>query len=902
MDEQGGRGEAVIPMWPSRRDGVATGARVRLLGPVRIEVDGVERSITARRQRAVLACLALRAGEAVSADRLLDDVWGDDQPDSGVRAVAYQISKLRSLLEPERTGEGSLITTTSAGYVLDIESASVDVYEFDRLVDLARDALANDPSTCQALIERALLLWRGRPFADLGDEAFVDVESRRLEGRHLLARRTLAEARMAQGRHGDVIDDLEVMSAEHPFEEAVVQLLMTSLHRSGRTADALRAYGDLRIRLGSEMGIEPSGQLRQLEQQLLTGDDGPLSTSTPGSSDPALGRVGNLPTPLSSFVGRTEEIREICELLSTTRLVSLLSFGGVGKTRLAIEVAANLRDRFDDGAWFVDLVPITEAVLLGNTFIAGVGLPPTINRDPDDYLISRLATRKALIVVDNCEHLADDVGHLVARIVRAAPNVRVLATSRVRLGVPDEVIWQVQPLAVATSAFELFSQRARLVRPGFVVDDSNHAVIEQICERLDGIPLAIELASARLKAMTVSQIADHLDDRFRLLTRADLSADTRQRSMVATMSWSYDLLDDADRELLRRLSVFTDGFTLEAATVIGNDTTRPPATRDTVATATADVLDGLDRLVDAGLITFVEADGTARYRMLETVRDFAAGRLDGHDRDQLGLSHATYYSTIAARIGALRFEDHEASVRLGDQELGNLRAAMTWAYANAHYRLGMSIASNLWRYFWEQASGGNENVRWGRTALELIDDDDDDVLLVAAGTVIEAYNLGDRERGGVRRGTGPSRARRGQRPGCQVAAPGGNGHVSDGVGPTSRRSVPRRGVGHGTAATAVHRHPEQLHRVVVARRSSGRGDDPRATARGPEAPRCAAGDGCEDRGRRRRVRGTLGRSPAPDRSPHRIRQVVDRPPSVAQRGAVRARALRRRFRSGPTAV
>ena len=578
---------------PSRNDGVATGARVGLLGPVRIEVDGVERSITARRQRAVLACLALHAGEAVSADRLLDDVWGDDTPDSGVRAVAYQVSKLRSLLEPDRTDEGSLITTTSAGYVLDLESAHVDVNEFDRLVDLARDALPRDPAASQALLEQALRLWRGRPFADLGDEAFVEVESRRLEGRHLLARRTLAESRIAQGRHADVIGDLEAMAAEQPFEEAVVELLMTALHQSGRTVDALRAYGELRHRLGSELGIEPSGQLRQLEQQLLNGESGPPSTPTPDSSDAACGRVGNLPTPLSSFVGRTDEIREICELLSTTRLVSLLSFGGVGKTRLAIEVAANLTDRFDDGVWFVDLVPLNDGILLANAFIAGVGLPATVNRDPDEYLLSRLSTQNALIVVDNCEHLVDDVGDLVGRLVRAAPNVRVLATSRVRLGVPDEAIWHVQPLAVATSAFELFAQRARLVRPGFVVDDSNRAVIEQICERLDGIPLAIELASARLKAMTVTQIAEHLDNRFRLLTRADRSADARQRSMVATMSWSYDLLDEADRELLRRLSVFTDGFTLEAATVIGSDGTtattakRRPPTCSTASTGSS---------------------------------------------------------------------------------------------------------------------------------------------------------------------------------------------------------------------------------------------------------------------------------------------------------------------------
>ncbi len=715
----------------SQGGGVVIGTRVGVLGPVRIEVSGVERSITARRQRAVLACLVLHAGEAVSADRLLEEVWGDEQPDSGVRAVAYQISKLRDLLEPDRADEGSVITTTSAGYVLNVESDHVDTHEFDRLVDLAREALPTDPVACQALIEQALRLRRGRPFADL-DQVFVEVESRRLEGRHLLARRTLAESGIAQGRPADVVGDLEVMAAEQPLEEAVAQLLMIALHGSGRTADALRVFGDLRRRLGSELGIEPSGQLRQLEQQLLVGESAMLSTSEPEPCAAAPGRVGNLPTPLSSFVGRTDEIREISELLSTTRLVSLLSFGGVGKTRLAIEVAANLTDRFVDGVWFVDLVPITEAILLPDTFIAGVGLPATGNRDPEAYLLSQLATRNALIVVDNCEHLVDDVGDLVGRLVRAAPDVRVLTTSRLSLGVRDEVIWHVQPLAVATSAFELFSQRARLVRPGFLVDDSNRGVIEQICERLDGIPLAIELASARLKTMTVNQVADHLEDRFRLLTRADRNADGRQQSLLATMTWSYELLGDADRELLRRLSVFTGGFTLEAATVIGAD--RTPSI--------VDVLDSLDRLVDAGLITFVEAGGAARYRMLETVRDFAAGRLDQHDRERLGLSHATYYSTIAARIAGLRFDDHETSVRLGDQELGNLRAAITWAYTNAHPRLGMSIATHLWTYFWEQVEG-NENVRWGRTALELVDDDDDDVLLIAAGTVIDAYNLGD---------------------------------------------------------------------------------------------------------------------------------------------------------------
>ena len=318
--------------------------------------------------------------------------------------------------------------------------------------------------------------------------------------------------------------------------------------------------------------------------------------------------------------------------------------------------------------------------------------------------------------------------------------------------------------------------------------------------------------------------------------------------------------------------------------------------------ATADVLDSLDRLVDAGLITFVEADGAARYRMLETVRDFAAAQLDEHDRGQLGLSHAMYYSTIAARIGALRFDDHETSVRLGDQELGNLRAAMTWAFTNLQARLGMSIASDLWRYFWEQASGGNENVRWGRTALELIDEDDDGVLLVAAGTVIEAYNLGDRDAEAyaarrVRRGLGA------------VNDPVVKSRLLVALGTSVMDSDPRAAEAFldeaWSTAPLRPRSIDILNNYIELSWLVGTLDGATIHERLDEvlqAPLRAAADGCEDRGRRRRVRRTLGRSHAPDRNRHRIRQIADRHPSAAQRGARRTRPLRRRSRPGPTTV
>ncbi len=291
------------------------------------------------------------------------------------------------------------------------------------------------------------------------------------------------------------------------------------------------------------------------------------------------------------------------------------------------------------------------------------------------------------------------------------------------------MIWPVPPLPTDTAAVELFVERAGLVRPGSV-GAADHAVLAQIGERLDGIPLAIELASARLRTMTLEQLAEHVEDRFRLLTAMDRRADDRHRSLLATMTWSYELLDDPDRELLGRMSVCADGFSLDAAVAsCGGDP--------------LDVVDRLDRIVDTGLLTFADRDGVGRYRMLETVRDFAVAQLAPGEHVAAEQVHVHYCAGVAAEIAALRVSGDDDWIHLGDREISNLRAAMAWAFANGQPRLGMAMANDLWGYFWQQASGSNENVRWGRLALDLIDEDDDDIMLVAAGTVIEAYNLGD---------------------------------------------------------------------------------------------------------------------------------------------------------------
>ncbi len=662
---------------------------VGLLGPLSITVDGVDRSVTAPRQRAVLAFLALHTGEGVSADRLLDAVWGDDLPTAATKAVAFQISKLRSVLEPDRIGEGSLITTSSSGYVLNVGLGDVDVHRFRRLVADTRDVLATDPAECEALIEAALGLWRGRPFADLNDEPFVDDEIRRLEQLHLVARRTLVEARVARGRHLDVVGDLQTMVIEQPLDEAVVALLMVALQRSGRTADALRAFGDLRMRLSSELGIEPSNDLVQLERDLLDGTPATMAGPVAGGDPSAGDSRAPVPAEPTSFVGRVDDIHGISAMLRSTRVMTLCGFGGLGKTRLAQEIANTVSGRFKDGVWYVDLTSINDPNLLVDTFLTAGDVDGTGHDDPVDRLLAFVAGREMLVVVDQCEHLIEDVASLVADMVRAAPQVRVLATSRVTLGISGEAIWAVHPLG-ARSGVDLLIDRARLARPGFAVDETDSESVERLADHLEGIPLAIELAAARLSVMSVDQVDSLLHDRFGLLAATGRGVDDKQRSLAAVIGWSYELLDESERGLLRRCSVCVGGFTLDAALRLGAP--------DGDDSSVADVLDRLGRLVEASLIQFDNSDDRPRYRMLETVREYAFGQLNAMEPGELtavGRTHARHYESVATEVRDLQLEDHRRWLRLGDQEIGNLHAAMDWAYRHGEPRLGLAIALSL---------------------------------------------------------------------------------------------------------------------------------------------------------------------------------------------------------------
>lgn len=442
----------------------------------------------------------------------------------------------------------------------------------------------------------------------------------------------------------------------------------------------------------------------------------------------------NLPLQLTTFVGREAHIKEVSDLILGARLVTLTGIGGVGKTRLSLQVAAETLGQFEHGAWFIELAPLGEAGLLADTVSTALSVPPDSTTTAEERLARFLTERRALLVIDNCEHLIEDVAGFVDRLLRRCPDVHVLTTSREGLAVMGEVLWRVPSLRVDddAAAVELFAERARLVQPGFAVTDSNRHAVADLCVRLDGIPLAIELATARLKMLSVEQIAEHLGDRFRLLTGGSRTAVERQRTLKAMMDWSYDLLSPPEQALLRRLSVFYDGFTYEAAEEVCSGEALPRF----------EVLDLLGHLVEASVVTF-DADERPRYQLLETVRQYSLDKLvEAGEADEARERHAEHFR-IASRLvdaGLNRRDMHWMEVAADD--LGNYRAALTWAIEAHRGELALELASNLRTYFWNRVMY-REPVKWLTAALGLVSDDDPMVPRGLAFALTDAGNVAD---------------------------------------------------------------------------------------------------------------------------------------------------------------
>jgi predicted ATPase len=538
---------------------------------------------------------------------------------------------------------------------------------FERLAGEGRRALAaGDHLNAARLLGEALALWRGPALADVTNAPFAEVQAARLEELRMATIEDHAEARLARGDHRDLVTELPEIVAAHPLRERLRGQLMRALYGSGRQAEAIEVFEDARRTLADELGLDPSPELGNVHRAVLKAE----------RSLAEVPRAG-VPAQLTSFVGR-DELKRVGDLLREARLITLTGPGGVGKTRLAIEVAG----RESDEVCFVDLAPLADGAAAPQALVNALGfreggLVPALSGplDSTDRLVTGLADRRILLMLDNCEHVAGDVARLARRLLTTCRGVRILVTSRERLDITGETLYPVVPLTLPPPevadldmsghpAVRLFADRAAAVRPGFTADGATIGAVLRVCRALDGLPLAIELAAARLRSLTIEEIAARLDDRFRLLSRGDRSAAPRHQTLHSVVAWSWDLLSRSEQALAARLTVFSDGATLPAAAEICG----PPDD---------EVVDLLADLIDKSL---VETSG-GRYRMLETVREFCAGRLAGTgERERLRAAHAAYFLGLAQTAEPhLRGPDQLEWLAVLDAERGNLHAALRWA-------------------------------------------------------------------------------------------------------------------------------------------------------------------------------------------------------------------------------
>jgi predicted ATPase/DNA-binding SARP family transcriptional activator len=699
--------------------------RFGVLGPLAVWRDGEQVEVAGRRVRMLLALLLLDPGRPVPAGRLVDELWGEDPPADAANALQSLASRLRASLAADR-----LVDWRGGGYRLAVDPDAVDAHRFERLV---REGRAAPPARAGAVLRSALELWRGEPLSGVGEPGFAEAAAARLRELRLSAVEGLAEAELACGRAAALVPELEALVAGHPLDERLRGLLMRALYASGRQADALALYERTRRAIGEELGVEPSAELQRLHLAMLRREpelEGGRGAGTDGEpSDAAVkGPPSGPPAQLTSFVGREDDLRRVAGLLRQRRLVTLTGPGGAGKTRLALEVAGTAPAAWE-GVCVVELAPLRDPADVPEALLAALGLREASlverqgrrSTDPLQRLLGALASSRALLVVDNCEHLVAEVARLLDAVLARCPSVRVLATSREPLGVAGEALHPLAPLALppdtlasdagSYAAVRLFCDRAAAVRPGFGLDAANVVVVVQVCRRLDGLPLAIELAAARLRSLSVEEVAARLDDRFGLLTAGSRTALPRHQTLRAVVDWSWDLLESPERALLRRLSVFSGGATVESAEhVCAAGEVR-----------VAEVLDLLASLVDKSLLEAAETPGgTTRYRLLQTMRAYGLERLaEAGEGEALARRHAEFLCELAERADReLRGRDQLAWIARVDAEHDNFRAALRWALDAGEASLAVRLANRL-SWYWAVRGFRAESHRWVSAALAL---------------------------------------------------------------------------------------------------------------------------------------------------------------------------------------
>jgi len=708
-----------------------------VLGPLEVGDGPSVIEISGARLRVLLNVLALDAPHAVPPSILIDALWGDEPPVDQTNALQSLVSRLRRAL-----GDSELVQQSAAGYRLVLETDDIDVHRFRRLARAGRDAVrGGDPTKARELLTEALALWRGEPtdLTDLAGSGQAHAVLARLEEQHLDARADLAEAQLALGLAEDVVADLEGLVVAYPLRERFATLLIQALYAAGRQADALARYERARATLADQLGVDPSAELKAAHLSVLRGE--------PAAAPTAPVRRNNLRATLTSFVGRDEQLVQIGNLLSQSRLVTLVGPGGAGKTRLAGEVASTLAANATDGVWLAELAPVTDPADVPQTVLGSLGLRETIlleragamtPRDATTRLIDALASRTAVLVLDNCEHLIDAAAHLADQLLAQCPDLRILATSREPLGIFGESLIVVPPLgapepgadakqALGFPAVQLFADRAAGVQPSFEVDDATAPAVIEIVRRLDGQPLAIELAAARLRTLPLAEIARRLSDRFRLLTGGSRTAMPRHRTLRAVVEWSWDLLSDSERILAERLAVFTGGVTPPAAAAVCCG----------VDLDASDVDDLLTSLVDKSLLQVATSAGDQpRYRMLETIREFGMERMA--ERSEVGRirrSHAEHFAAVVAAADPhLRSAEQLEWMAILAVERDNILAALKYFGDDGQAAPAIALV-NLLGWYWMTLGSHGELVTWVSFALDIPGEVDEIERLMAEAFV-----------------------------------------------------------------------------------------------------------------------------------------------------------------------
>ncbi len=613
----------------------------RILGPLEVWDGNSEVSLSGPKPRALLALLLLHPNEVVAADRLIDELWGEETLERAA-ALRVNVSRLRKALPQD------VLTTRSPGYVIRLEPDELDLHRFERLVDEGRSLLGDGQAAeASQRLRDALSLWRGPALADFAYESFARAAIARLEEIRLAAVELRIEADLALGRHHELVGELDALVAEHPLRERLSRFRMTALYRSGRQAEALDAYKDARRPLVDELGIEPSTALQELERAILR-QDAALDVET--QAPPAAREVAersNLPVPASPFLGRARELADVAALVERDdiRLLTLTGPGGIGKTRLALQAATEVAEGYENGVWWVSLAPLQDAALV----LEQAAQVLAAKRE----LAGHIGDKRLLVLFDNFEHVIA-AGRDIAGLVAACPNLKVIVTSREPLHVTVEQEYAV-PTLVEQEAVDLFYARAQAAVPDFQADGA----VFEICRRLDNLPLAIELAAARVIALSPEQILERMEQRLPLLTRGPHDAPERQRTLNATIEWSYELLSEDEQRFFRRLAVFAGGCRIEAAEEV----------------ADAD-LEMLQSLVEKSLVRH----SGERYWMLETIREYALNRLEeSGEEGVLRRAHSEYHFRLAGAIDAeIRGPTQEALLEQLDREVANMRVSLSW--------------------------------------------------------------------------------------------------------------------------------------------------------------------------------------------------------------------------------